>query len=165
MVPRVKVNAKDRFIGFWRRDGLWGPPGKLQNFTNDQRLLIVDAVIWPKYFRYGVKHYISNLVYRFAHIGMSSLPMKSITFWSMLSARCHLAVRVFLSEPHLSWHDTCIYNGHFRALVTLKPAECLVVELTLPVYVSVSTDLGLSLTGNLVNSNVSFAFSKRTQSG
>ena len=29
-------------------------------FTNDHRLLIVAAVIWPKYCRYGVKHYIIN---------------------------------------------------------------------------------------------------------
>ena len=52
-------HAKDRFTGF-RWVGFWGSPGKLQNFTNDHRLLIVTAVIWPKYCRFGVKHYIIN---------------------------------------------------------------------------------------------------------
>ena len=30
------------------------------NFTNDHCLLIVAAIICPKYYRYGVKHYIIN---------------------------------------------------------------------------------------------------------
>ena len=42
------------------RVGSWGTPGKLQNFTNYYRLLMVAAVMWPKYCRYGVKHYIMN---------------------------------------------------------------------------------------------------------
>ena len=33
---------------------------KLQNFTNDHCFIIVAVVIWPKYYRYGVKHYIIN---------------------------------------------------------------------------------------------------------
>ena len=40
-------------------DVKWCPVArKLQNFTNDHRLLILAAVIWPKYCRYGVKHHI-----------------------------------------------------------------------------------------------------------
>ena len=50
-------HAKDRFTGFRWRVGSWGPPGKLQNFKTDHSLLIVAAVIWLKYCRYGVKHY------------------------------------------------------------------------------------------------------------
>ena len=48
------------FVLSWWRVGSWGPPGKLQNFTNDHRLLIVAAVIWPKYCGYSLKHYIIN---------------------------------------------------------------------------------------------------------
>ena len=46
--------------GFRWRVGSWEPPGKLQNSTNDHRLLIVAAVVWPKYCRYGVKPHIIN---------------------------------------------------------------------------------------------------------
>ena len=35
-------------------------PGKLQNFRNYYRLLMVAAVMWQKYCRYSVKHYIIN---------------------------------------------------------------------------------------------------------
>ena len=38
----------------------WGPPVKLQNFTNNHRLLIFTAVIWLKYCRYIVKPYTIN---------------------------------------------------------------------------------------------------------
>ena len=34
MVPRVKDNSKNRFTGFRWRVGSWGPPEKLQNFTD-----------------------------------------------------------------------------------------------------------------------------------
>ena len=53
-------HAKHRFSGFRWRVGSWRPPEKHQNFTNYHRLLTVAAVIWPKYCRYGVKHYIIN---------------------------------------------------------------------------------------------------------
>ena len=53
-------HAKDRFAGFWWRVGSWGPPGKLQNFINDHISLIVAAVTWLKYCRYGVKLYPIN---------------------------------------------------------------------------------------------------------
>ena len=54
-------HAKDRFTGFrYEEVGSRGSPEKLQNFTNDHRLLIVAAVIWPKYCGHGLKHYIIN---------------------------------------------------------------------------------------------------------
>ena len=65
MAPSVNDNnppwhVKDRFTAFRWRVGSWGPPGNFQNFTNDHRLLIVVAVTWPKYCRYGVKSYTIN---------------------------------------------------------------------------------------------------------
>ena len=51
-------HAKDRFTGFRWNVGIWGPPGKHENFTNDRRLFIVAAVIR----RNGVKYYIIHHV-------------------------------------------------------------------------------------------------------
>ena len=53
-------HAEDRFTGFRWRVGSWGPPGKLQNFKTDHMYLIVAAVTWLKYCRYGVKLYPIN---------------------------------------------------------------------------------------------------------
>ena len=39
------------------------------------------------------------------------------------------------SEGYLLWHVTSLYNGHLRGPMTLPPiAECLAVELSLPVF-------------------------------
>ena len=53
-------HAKDRFTNFRWREGLWGPPGKLQNIKTDHISLIVVAVTWLKYCRYGVKSFSIN---------------------------------------------------------------------------------------------------------
>ena len=50
----------------------------------------------------------------------------------------------FFSVQYLLWHQTYVYNGHFRGPVTHTPyAERLAVELSPPVYY----ELGLSLMG------------------
>ena len=42
------------------RGGSWEPTGELQNFKTDHNLLIVAAVTWLKYCRYGVRLYLIN---------------------------------------------------------------------------------------------------------
>ena len=45
--------------------------------------------------------------------------------------------RGFFSVPHLLWHGASYYNCYLRGSVTLTPiAECLAVELSLPVFKS-----------------------------
>ena len=67
MVPRVKDNnplgtQKTVSLDFDEEMGSWGPPGELQIFKIDHILLhvIVAAVTWLKYCRYGVKFYPIN---------------------------------------------------------------------------------------------------------
>ena len=60
MVPSIKNNnplwhANNRFTGFCWREGMRGPP--VHNFTTDECLLIVAAVIWLKYCQCGVNPY------------------------------------------------------------------------------------------------------------
>ena len=56
-MPRVKDNVPPLARkGFQRRVGCWGPPGKLRNFKTDHIKLIIAAVTWRKYCRYGVEH-------------------------------------------------------------------------------------------------------------
>ena len=57
-----------RVFGWTRLTFYWisGPPGKLQNFTNDYHLLKIATIIWLKYCRYCVKplyHQSINLCY------------------------------------------------------------------------------------------------------
>ena len=43
----------------------------------------------------------------------------------------------FFSGPQLHWHEASLYNGYLRGPLALAPvAECVVVELSLPVFTS-----------------------------
>ena len=70
----------------------------------------------------------------FTHTKMSSIPVKGCTFLSMISAPLAIEQWGFFSAPHLLWHVTYVYKGYPWGPVTLTPvAECLTVELSLPV--------------------------------
>ena len=81
----------------------------------------------------------------FTHMETSPLPVKGCKFWPMLGTHGHWAGG-FFSVPHLMWHGSSVYNGHFWGLVTLTPiAERLAVELLLYVWLwlrSVAAGIG-----------------------
>ena len=115
-------HAKDRFAGFWWRVGSWGPPGKLQNIINDHISLIVAAVTWLIYCRYGVKLYPINQSIHFAISDISTLLKSQNCSWNKFTPW------TFGTYVKISNDDSWLFDG-MLLYVTMAVGKILWLQL------------------------------------